>query len=134
VKNSITLIVLILIPLQLTMAEQQIVNGLLRIYQDQGAKYANSLQGKSLWTTQFTVNSQSDKRSCSSCHSDNLKNQGKHLRTGKDIKSMAPSVNPLSLSNTRKIKKWFKRNCKWTMGRECTAQEKADLLSFINQQ
>ncbi|MFK5970948.1 MAG: DUF1924 domain-containing protein [Candidatus Marithrix sp.] len=29
------------------------------------------------------------------------------------------------------IRKWFKRNCKWTLGRECNAQEKGDILKFI---
>ncbi|MEA3244387.1 MAG: DUF1924 domain-containing protein, partial [Pseudomonadota bacterium] len=32
----------------------------------------------------------------------------------------------------KKIEKWFKRNCKWTLGRECTAQEKADFLAYID--
>jgi len=83
------------------------------------------------YSKEFTVNNQSNKRSCSSCHTDNLQNIGKHIRTGKTIKAMAPSVNPLSLSKAKKIKKWLKRNCKWTLGKECTAQEKADLLAFI---
>jgi len=133
-KNTITLIVITLMPLQTAMADQQIVTGLLKSYQVQGAKNASATTGKKLWVTEFTVSNQNNKRSCSSCHTANLKNQGKHIKTGKTIKAMAPSVNQQSLSKTRNIKKWFKRNCKWTMGRECTAQEKADLLSFINQQ
>ena len=45
---------------------------------------------------------------------------------------MAPSVNPKRLTDRTKIEKWFVRNCKWTFGRECTPQEKGDLLSFIS--
>ncbi|MCK5721690.1 MAG: DUF1924 domain-containing protein, partial [Gammaproteobacteria bacterium] len=45
-----------------------------------------------------------------------------------------PSVNQASLSKVKKIKKWFKRNCKWTTGKECSAQVKADILAFIKQQ
>lgn len=45
---------------------------------------------------------------------------------------MAPSANPERLTDVRKIEKWFKRNCKWTLGRECSAQEKTDLLLYIN--
>ena len=29
------------------------------------------------------------------------------------------------------IEKWFTRNCKWTLGRECTPQEKGDFLLMI---
>ena len=44
---------------------------------------------------------------------------------------MAPSVNPKRLTDRSKIEKWFKRNCKWTLGRECTPQEKGDILTFL---
>lgn len=45
---------------------------------------------------------------------------------------MKPAVNPERLVDAKKIEKWFLRNCKWTFGRECTAQEKGDFLTFIN--
>ncbi|HCS12500.1 MAG TPA: hypothetical protein DIW28_01710, partial [Zetaproteobacteria bacterium] len=44
----------------------------------------------------------------------------------KRIEPMAPSVNPERLTDPAKIEKWFGRNCEWTIGRDCTAQEKAD--------
>ena len=44
---------------------------------------------------------------------------------------MAPSVNAARLSSRKQIEKWFKRNCKWTLGRECSAQEKGDLLAYL---
>jgi len=47
---------------------------------------------------------------------------------------MAPCVNPKRLTERRQAEKWFKRNCKWTLGRACTAQEKGDLLSFLRNQ
>jgi len=68
-----------------------------------------------------------------SCHTSNLNAKGKHIRTGKAIKPMSPSINKQRLAGIKKVNKWFKRNCKWTLGRECTAQEKLDLLTFINQ-
>ena len=64
-------------------------------------------------------------------HSADLTSTGKHVRTGKKIKPLAPSVNPKRLTDTKKIEKWFKRNCKWTLGRECTPQEKGNVLAFI---
>jgi len=33
-----------------------------------------------------------------------------------------------------KTEKWFLRNCKWTMGRTCTAQEKGDFLAYFQSQ
>jgi len=53
------------------------------------------------------------------------------VRTAKRIEPMAPSVNPERLTDPAKIEKWFGRNCEWTIGRDCTTQEKADFLAFI---
>jgi hypothetical protein len=44
---------------------------------------------------------------------------------------LAPAANPERLSDTAKIEKWFKRNCNDVLGRECEAQEKADVLSWL---
>ena len=73
-------------------------------------------------------------KSCTSCHTDSLESPGRHHKTGKVIEPMAPSVNPKRLSKVRKINKWFLRNCKWTFGRECTAQEKGDILLWLSAQ
>lgn len=73
-------------------------------------------------------------RSCTSCHGESLSAVGSHQRTGKRIEPMAPSVNPERLTDRRKIEKWFLRNCKWTYGRECTIQEKGDILLWLSQQ
>ncbi len=73
-------------------------------------------------------------RSCTSCHTDSVFVAGRHERTGKVIEPMAPSVNPDRLTDRKKINKWFLRNCKWTFGRECTAQEKGDILLWLSQQ
>ena len=75
-----------------------------------------------------------DGRSCTSCHTESLTIPGRHQKTGKRIEPMAPSVNPERLTSTRKINKWFLRNCKWTFGRECTAQEKGDILVWLSAQ
>lgn len=78
--------------------------------------------------------SQPDGRSCTSCHGESLLVRGSHQRTGKIIEPMAPSINPERLTERRHINKWFLRNCKWTYGRECTAQEKGDILLWLSQQ
>ncbi|MEG7525318.1 MAG: DUF1924 domain-containing protein [Chromatiales bacterium] len=57
--------------------------------------------------------------------------RSQHIRTGKVIEPLAPSVNPKRFTDQRKVEKWFIRNCKWTLGRECSSQEKGDLLVYL---
>ena len=106
---------------------------LLNIYQQSAGKPFSAERGKEFWTTKHTPVAGEPARSCSDCHSANLSNTGKHIRTGKPIKPMAPSINPERLTDTRKMKKWLLRNCKWVLGRECTAQEKGNLLIWLQQ-
>lgn len=100
-------------------------------YQSQGAAPFSAAKGETLWTKEFVDSKSGNKRSCPTCHTSNLAKAGEHTRTGKVIKPMAPSINPQRFTKVKKIKKWFVRNCKWTLGRECTAQEKGDLLAFL---
>jgi len=112
-------------------AETSTVKNLLAVYSTQGVTTADAQQGRALWQKTFTGKADFPSRSCASCHTKDLTQTGKHIKTNKPIKPMAPSVNPQRLTSVKKINKWFKRNCKWTMGRECTAQEKSDILVYI---
>ena len=105
-----------------------VVDEQLQFYQQQGASGADPQNGRSLWS------SSSGTRSCSSCHGVSLKQPGKHIKTGKSIKPMAPSVNSERYQDSKKIEKWFLRNCKWTFGRECDVQEKSNILAWLNTQ
>jgi mono/diheme cytochrome c family protein len=69
--------------------------------------------------------------SCSSCHTDSPKNEGKHAKTNKVIDPMAPSVNPKRFTDLAQVEKWFKRNCNDALGRACTTQEKGDFMSYV---
>lgn len=69
--------------------------------------------------------------SCSSCHTDNPAAAGKHVVTQKTIKPMAPSANSERFTNPAKVEKWLKRNCRDVVKRECTAQEKGDVLTYL---
>ena len=69
--------------------------------------------------------------SCSSCHTENPRAEGRHVVTKKQIKPLAPSANPERFTNAWKVKKWFKRNCKDIVGRQCSAQEKGDVLTYL---
>ena len=68
--------------------------------------------------------------SCTSCHGDTPFAQGL-TRAGKVIDPMAVSKNASRYTDTKKVDKWFFRNCRSVLGRECTAQEKGDYLAFM---
>ncbi len=78
-------------------------------------------------------NEKSGKISCSACHTSDLKKSGK-TTAGKLIEPLAPSVNKKRLTTAKEIEKWLKRNFKQVYGREGTAREKGDVLTFINSQ
>jgi len=88
-------------------------------------------RGAAMWTQQHMQKKLQKSVSCSSCHGTHLRRQGEHIRTGKVIEPMATAVNPERLNDVKKIRKWLRRNCKWTWGRECTAQEKGDFLQYL---
>jgi len=69
--------------------------------------------------------------SCASCHGDPPTAAGRHASTGKAIDALAPSVNPVAFTDTAKVDKWFRRNCKDVLQRECTPVEKADVLAYL---
>ena len=100
-------------------------------YLSLGATSFSATNGKALWYKKFESTEDNKSRSCSSCHAAEPGLPGRHIKTGKPIEAMAPSVNPDRLSSAKKVRKWFIRNCQWTLGRECTAQEKGDLLAFL---
>ncbi|MBI4665539.1 MAG: DUF1924 domain-containing protein [Nitrospinae bacterium] len=107
---------------------------LLDKYKTEGAKSFNAGRGEKLWNTEFTSKSTGKPVSCVSCHNAEFKKSGKHKETGENIEPLAPSVNRKRLTDTAFIEKWLKRNCKGTLGRECTPQEKGDLLLYIKKQ
>ena len=69
--------------------------------------------------------------SCASCHGTAPAQGGKHASTGKPIAALAPSANTQRFSDPAKVEKWFRRNCNDVLGRECSAAEKADVMSWL---
>ena len=69
--------------------------------------------------------------SCASCHGTPPTQQGKHASTGKVIKPLAPAFNPQAFTDSARVDKWFRRNCKDVLSRECSAAEKADVLAYL---
>jgi hypothetical protein len=69
--------------------------------------------------------------SCASCHTENPAALGKHSKTGKIIKALAPAANAERFTDPAKVEKWFKRNCHDVLVRACTPQEKGDVLAYL---
>ena len=80
---------------------------------------------------QFFNTRQGREWSCASCHGALPTQAGKHASTGKPISALAPAFNPERFTDAAKTEKWFRRNCNDVAGRECTAAEKADVLSWL---
>ena len=98
----------------------------LALWQAQSANPASAERGKSFFTSRHGGD-----LSCASCHGAPPVVQGKHASTGKLIEPLAPAINPARFTDTAKVNKWFTRNCKDVLSRECSAAEKADVLAYL---
>jgi hypothetical protein len=79
----------------------------------------------------FFSSKHGDVWSCATCHGDPPTGPGKHASTGKSIEPLAPAFNPKRFTDPAKVEKWFRRNCKDVLNRECSAAEKADVLAYL---
>jgi cytochrome c peroxidase len=83
-------------------------------------------RGRQLFTT-----TQGREWSCASCHKELPTTAGRHARTGKTIEPLAPAGNPDRFTDPARVEKWLRRNCNDVLGRECSAQEKADVTYWL---
>jgi len=124
---AILLLCLAVLPAQASEATDQMFDA----YRAEGAGEFSAQRGKQMWTQTYTQQKSAKQVNCATCHTDKLQQAGAHIRTGKVIEAMSARTNAGRFNETKKIKKWFLRNCKWTLGRECTAQEQGDYLTYF---
>lgn len=118
--------------LNTNLAQAETPQDFLTTYQTEAKAADASFQGFSATRgEQFFKTTHGNDWSCASCHTSNPAAAGKHASTGKAIDPLAPSANPERFTSTRKVDKWFKRNCNDVLSRECTALEKGDILTFL---
>ena len=98
---------------------------LLKTYESKSGK-ASVSRGEQFFNTKH-----GKEWSCASCHENPPNHETKHIVTGKVIKPLSPNADPTRFTDEAKADKWFKRNCNDVLGRECTAQEKADVLVWL---
>lgn len=122
-KKKIILVLALVsfIGLAVSASPQEILKG----YESQSGK-ASPARGE-----QFFNAKHGKEWSCASCHESPPNHDTKHIVTGKVIKPLSPNANPERFVDQAKVEKWFKRNCNDVLARECTAQEKADVLSWL---
>jgi len=120
-KAPIVLAMLCLVNVALSATPQE----LFKFYESQSG-IASSARGEQLFNVKH-----GKEWSCASCHENPPNHDTKHIVTGKLIKPLSPNSNPERFSDQAKVEKWFKRNCNDVLGRECAAQEKADMISWL---
>ncbi len=69
---------------------------------------------------------------CASCHTANPADQGKHIVTGKPIRPLAPAINEKRFADIDKVEKNFTKHCNDITGRDCSAREKANFVTYLN--
>lgn len=70
---------------------------------------------------------------CTSCHTERPTQNGQHAVTGKTIRPLAVAANSARFTDPAKVEKWFGRNCREVIGRDCTASEKADFVTWASE-
>ena len=101
-------------------------NDMLSAYGSVSGTVSSPARGQSFFTSRHGKD-----WSCSSCHGAVPTQTGKHAVTGKSIGALAPTFNGERFTDAAKTEKWFRRNCNDVLGRECSAAEKADVLSWL---
>jgi Domain of unknown function (DUF1924) len=98
--------------------------------EDAAFKSFSADRGKAFFLATVT-GGKPDTASCTACHTKDPKAKGLS-RAGKDIDPMAVSKTPDRFTDPEKVAKWFARNCASVLGRECTAGEKGDFITFMS--
>jgi hypothetical protein len=103
---------------------------LLDTYKTQ-AKAAGAAAGDAARGQSFFNSTHGNEWKCASCHGALPTGKGEHAITHKVIEPLAPAFNAQRFSDLAKADKWFRRNCKDVLARECSAAEKADVLAWL---
>ncbi|MCX7166695.1 MAG: DUF1924 domain-containing protein [Rhodocyclales bacterium] len=74
---------------------------------------------------------QSGDFTCSGCHTEDPRKEGKHIKTKAPIKPLAPSVNPERFVDVQKVEANFTAHCMDLHERDCTAYEKGNLIAYL---
>ena len=74
---------------------------------------------------------QSSDFTCSGCHTDDPRNEGRHIETKGAIKPLAPSANPDRFVDVQKVEANFTAHCMDLHERDCRAYEKGNFIAYL---
>ena len=125
---------IILLALCAPVAQAAAPSEILASYRAEAARLSLGYQpstelGEHLYNRRFGISKKMP--ACASCHTDKPSQPGRHVVTDKAIKPLAPAANGERFTDPGKVEKWFRRNCTEVVGRECSAAEKADFMTFV---
>jgi mono/diheme cytochrome c family protein len=124
-----TLILLTALMAQPVLAQDTSPQALINQYSAEAGVAASPENGQALFMATHS-GGKPDTPSCTTCHSADP-TKGGQARTGKPIDPLSPTANPERFTNTKFVEKWFGRNCNSVLGRDCSAQEKADIIAWL---
>lgn len=90
----------------------------------------SAADGEELFRSERMHSKKGEERGCTTCHTKNPADSGK-TPVGKVIEPISPAVNSERFTEVKHVNKWFKRNCKWVLERECTPAEKGNYITFM---
>ena len=88
-------------------------------------------RGETLFRAQWAGAADPRATSCTSCHTNDPKQPGQNAKTGRPINPVAVSINSKRFTDISETEKQFGRDCKTVIGRDCTATEKGDYITFM---
>lgn len=68
---------------------------------------------------------------CSGCHTEDPRKEGKHIESKKLIKPLAPAANPERFTDVKKVEKNFTEHCYDLHDRDCRAYEKGNFITYL---
>ena len=114
---------------QPVLAQDTTPQALIEQYSAEAGAAASPENGQTLFMATHS-GGKPDTPSCTTCHSADP-TKGGQARTGKPIDPLSPTVNANRFTDTKFVEKWFGRNCNSVLGRDCSAQEKADIITWL---
>lgn len=74
---------------------------------------------------------QSRDYTCSGCHTEDPRKEGRHIETKMPIKPLAPSANPSRFIDVQSVEANFAAHCMDLHERDCRAYEKGNFIAYL---
>lgn len=123
--------------------QSEVMNKLLASYSEKAKSEAKEEKGRGAVSDKpFTAEDgrkfylvrrtwQSGDFTCSGCHTEDPRKEGKHIQTKAPIKPLAPSVNPQRFVDVQKVEANFTAHCMDLHERDCRAHEKGNFIAYL---